>query len=162
MLFKQQSAIMRKRSQNDATLRAWRGMLNAHAAAVRRINQLLQERGALPLESYDVLLELFRAPGKQLRLRELGERVVLTRSGISRLVTRLEDSGLVERAEVDGDGRGVLATLTVAGERAFRATWPVYAEGIERYFGAHFTSAEAQTIGALLERVSARETEDAP
>ncbi len=139
---------------DDPTLRAWRGLLNAHATAVRRIDQLLQERGGLPLESYDVLLELFRAPAKQMRLRELGERVVLTRSGISRLVTRLEGEGLVQRAEVAGDARGVVAILTAKGERAFRTTWPMYAEGIHAHFGIHFDPVEAQTLGAWLERVS--------
>lgn len=145
--------VMSKVSGDDVSLRAWRSLLKAHSAAVRRINALLHERGALPLESYDVLLELFSSSERRLRLRDLGERVVLTRSGISRLVTRLEDEGLVERASVPGDARGVYAQLTRAGEAAFRSTWPVYAEGIEVSFGRYFSDDEAGSLAELLERI---------
>ena len=142
----------------DVHLAAWRALLNAHAAAVRGINRSLQEQGGLPLESYDVLLELYSAPDRRLRLRELGERVVLTRSGISRLVTRLENEGLVERGSVAQDARGVYAKLTERGEAAFRRTWPLYADGIQEVFATLMTESEAQTIAGILERVAARAT----
>jgi DNA-binding MarR family transcriptional regulator len=138
---------------SDAHLAAWRALLNTHSAGVRTINRLLQERGGLPLESYDVLLELYRAPDRRLRLRDLGERVVLTRSGISRLVTRLEQEGLVERGTVDQDARGVYAVLTEEGEAAFRRTWPLYAEGIQSVFASRMSEDEAQMIATVLERV---------
>lgn len=138
---------------HDERLRAWRGLLKAHSAAVRRINQFLSEGGGLPLESYDVLLELFDAPDRRLRLRDLGERVVLTRSGISRLVGRLVKEGLVTKVAVADDARGVYAQLTANGERAFRTTWPLYAEGIEKFFGSRLSVAEARTLAELLERV---------
>ena len=139
---------------SDAHLAGWRALLNAHAAAVRTISRALQERGGLPLESYDVLLELYYAPGRRLRLRELGERVVLTRSGISRLVSRLEKEGLVERGAVDQDARGVYAKLTSKGEAAFRSTWPLYAECIQEVFGTEMTEGEAQTVAEILGRVT--------
>lgn len=141
---------------SDAHLAAWRALLNAHSAAVRRISRSLQEQGGLPLESYDVLLELYYAPDRRLRLKELGARVVLTRSGISRLVTRLEREGLVVRGSVDQDARGVYATLTKKGEAAFRRTWPLYAEGIHEVFGSSMTEDEALTIAAILDRIRAR------
>ena len=138
---------------HEERLRAWRGLLNAHAATVRRINQFLHEQGGLPLESYDALLELFAAPDKRLRLRDLGEQVVLTRSGVSRLVARLVDEGWVTRGTVDGDARGVYAQLTTDGEAAFRSTWPLYAEGISKFFGARMSVSEARQLAGVLERV---------
>ncbi len=137
----------------DIHLAAWRGLLNAHAAAVREINRRLQEEGGLPLESYDVLLELYEAPERRLRLRELGERVVLTRSGISRLVTRLEQDGLVRRGSVPTDARGVYAELTGEGETAFRRTWPLYARGIDAVFAGRMSEEEAGVLADLLGRV---------
>lgn len=138
---------------SDARLRAWRSLLNAHAAAIRRINRRLADHGGLALESYDVLLELFNAPDRRLRLKELGERVVLTRSGMSRLVSRLEKDGLVERESAAQDGRGVYARLTDEGEAAFRKTWPLYAEGIHEVFASRMTDAEAETVAEVLERI---------
>ncbi len=79
--------------------------------------------------------------------------MVLTRSGISRLVTRLEKEGLVDRDSVEQDARGVYARLTDEGEAAFRRTWPLYAEGIEEIFGARMTDAEAETVAQVLERI---------
>ena len=139
----------------ESHLAAWRALLNAHAASVRRISRLLQAQGGLPLESYDVLLELFSAPDHRMRLRELQDRIVLTRSGISRLVTRLEKEALVERVSVADDGRGVSARLTEEGEAAFRKTWPLYAAGIQEVFASHMTPAEARTLADVLERVAA-------
>lgn len=138
---------------SDGDLRAWRAVLRAQAAAVRRINASLTDSGGLALESYDVLLELYHAPGRRLRLGELGERVVLTRSGISRLVSRLEREGLVEREAVDGDGRGVVAHLTREGVRRFRATWPLYARGIDEHFARHLRRGDAARVASALERV---------
>lgn len=141
---------MRGSDLSDDHLEAWRALLRAQAFVLRRISEELARGDALPLESYDVLLELYRAPEKRLRLRDLGERVVLTRSGISRLVTRLEKQGLVERGAVPSDARGVFAQLTPKGEAAFRRTWPAYAEGIRRHFAERFEAEEARTLSRLL------------
>ena len=123
-----------------------------------RLLQAVLERavgllGGLPLESYDALLELFAAPDKRLRLRDLGEQVVLTRSGVSRLVARLVDEGWVTRGTVDGDARGVYAQLTTEGEAAFRSTWPLYAKGISKFFGARMSVSEARQLAGVLERI---------
>ncbi len=142
---------------SDTHVEAWRSLLNAHAAAVRGINRWLDENGGLPLESYDVLLELFYAPQRSMRLRDLGERVVLTRSGISRLVSRLEKEGLLERASVSGDARGVSARLTDQGEAAFRGTWPLYAAGIQRHFASFISEEEAALLAKILNRVRRQE-----
>ena len=139
---------------SEVHLAAWRALLRAHATALREIDRSLQDREGLPLESYDVLLELHHAPDQRLRLRDLGERVVLTRSGISRLVTRLEKDGLVERRSVEDDARGVYAELTAEGRSAFRRTWPMYAEGIQQFFAGLITEDEAHMLAGILERVA--------
>jgi DNA-binding MarR family transcriptional regulator len=143
---------------SDIHLAAWRALLNSHASAIREINRLLQDQGGLPLESYDVLLELYNAPDQRLRLRELGGRIVLTRSGISRLVTRLEKEGLVERGSVEEDARGVFAMLTSQGRTAFRRTWPLYADGIQQVFASRMTESEARIIADILDRVATEAT----
>ncbi|HEX2036570.1 MAG TPA: MarR family transcriptional regulator [Chloroflexota bacterium] len=135
-------------------LAAWRAFLTAHAAAIERIERDLAAQGdLLPLTWYDVLLELHAAPQHRLRQSDLLRAVVLTRSGISRLVDRLEAAGLVCRQPNPDDRRGDLVVLTEAGRAALRRTWPAYARGIQEHFARHLTAAEAATLAAALERV---------
>ena len=138
---------------SDSHLRAWRALLNGHAAAVKRIDDKLRAEELLPLDWYDVLLELFEAPDHRLRLSDLADAVVLTRSGLSRLVTRLGKAGYVIRRSCDQDGRGTYAVLTEAGERAFRDTWPAYARQIKEFFADHLSEEEATVLYRALERV---------
>ena len=142
----------------DATrLAAWRGLLNAHAAVVALIERdLARAEGALlPLTWYDVLLALVEAPEHRLRLHELARRVVLSRSGLTRLVDRLEAAGLLRREPDPVDRRGAFAVLTDEGRSALRRTWPAYAAGIMEHFARHPTEDEARVVAAVLERVRA-------
>ncbi|HEX6418862.1 MAG TPA: MarR family transcriptional regulator [Acidimicrobiales bacterium] len=134
---------------------AWRALLRAHSAVVRVIDADLAAAGLLPLHWYDVLLELNAAPGRRLRMAELGERVVLSRSRSSRVVDQLVGRGLVERVPDPGDRRAAFAQLTAAGRQALRATAPAYLASIEEHFTRHLTAAERATIAAALERVVA-------
>jgi DNA-binding MarR family transcriptional regulator len=140
---------------DDLHLAAWRAFLGAHAAAVGRIERdLARAAGDLvPLSWYDVLIELREAPGFRLRQRDLARSVVLTRSGISRLVDRLEAAGLVRREPNPADRRGDLIVLTEAGRAALRRTWPAYARGIAEHFARHVRVDEARVLTAVLERV---------
>ena len=100
----------------EGGLAAWRALLTAHATVVDRIEHDLAGGGGLvPLTWYDVLLELNAAPGRRLRQRDLAREVVLTRSGISRLVDRLAGAGLLRREPNPADRRGDLVALTEAG-----------------------------------------------
>lgn len=131
---------------------AWRDLLHAHARLVRAIDEELAAAGLLSMEVYDVLLALKRAPGRRLRLSDLAERVVLSRSGLTRLVDRVEAAGLLRRAPSPEDRRGSYAVLTPAGDAAMKRTWARYEGMILRHFGRHISGDEA----AILHRIFSR------
>jgi DNA-binding MarR family transcriptional regulator len=119
----------------DDTLAAWRAFLNAHALATKRISRDLADAGLPDLSWYDVLWTLYRAEGRRLRIRELADAVVLSSTGMTRFVDRLEAAGLVRREAVPGDRRGAYAVITKEGTDLLRRMWPIYARGIATYFG---------------------------
>jgi DNA-binding MarR family transcriptional regulator len=119
----------------DETLGAWRAFLNAHALATKRINRDLAEAGLPDLTWYDALWTLHRADGRRLRIRELADAVVLSSTGMTRFVDRLEREGLVRREAVPGDRRGAYAVITKEGIALLRRMWPIYAKGISTCFG---------------------------
>lgn len=147
--------IVREGALEQGREEAWRALLSAHAAAVERIERGLLEAGLPPLGWYDVLLELSAAPGCRLRMHELARAVVLSRSGLTRLVDRLEKAGLLRRKPDPEDGRGSFAVLTDDGARLREKMWPVYAEGIAKHFGAHISDEEAEVLIQALGRVRA-------
>src|SRR3954471_16149368 len=100
---------------NELELDAWRGFLRSYATLVRELDEELTERHGLPLSSYDVLVQLDEAPQGRLRMSSLADAVLLSRSGLSRLVTRLESQALIERAECPSDARGAFAAITEEG-----------------------------------------------
>jgi DNA-binding MarR family transcriptional regulator len=131
---------------------AWYLFVTAHAKLTERIDRRLAERRALPLEWYDVLLALKRADGRKLRLNELAERVTLSRSGLTRLVDRVESAGLLRREQCPTDRRGAFAVITGAGLKALTETWPIYRQAIVEYFATHVTEREARVIASALTR----------
>jgi DNA-binding MarR family transcriptional regulator len=137
----------------ETHLAAWRALLNAHAAAVGAIERDLTAARHIPLTWYDVLVALSEAPDGRLRLHELADRVVLSRSGLTRLVDRLEAAGLLRREACPTDRRGAFAVLTPEGTVALRRTWPTYARGIAKHFARHLSADEAAAIAATLGRV---------
>jgi DNA-binding MarR family transcriptional regulator len=138
---------------SEQQLAVWRTFLKAHAIVVDRIDHDLVATERLPLSSYDVLIELYEAPSHRLRMHELAERVVLSRSGLTRLVDRLEAEGFLTRDRCGTDRRGAYAVLTEQGMAALRRAWPVYARGISQYFAQWLTPQEAQVLGSALERI---------
>ncbi|MGI8976539.1 MAG: MarR family winged helix-turn-helix transcriptional regulator [Thermomicrobiales bacterium] len=145
-----------RKTLDPARLAAWRAMLTAHAAAVGHIERDLSAQGLIPLTWYDVLFALSETPDQKVRLSELAERVLLSRSGLTRLVTRLETAGLLCREACPTDGRGAYAVLTPEGAEMLRMTWPAYARGIANHFAHHVTADEAHIIHSALERVIAQ------
>src|SRR3954468_10243770 len=99
----------------ELELDAWRGFLRTHSTLVRELDEELTERHGLPLSSYDVLVQLDESPEGRLRMSNLADAVLLSRSGLSRLVTRLEGQGLLERVECTNDARGSFALITDKG-----------------------------------------------
>lgn len=127
-------------------LDAWRLFLTLHAKIIEVIDKDLQAAGGLPLNHYDVLIELVEAEDKRLRLHELARLVVLSRSSITRLVDQLEQQGLLARQPDPEDRRGAYAVLTAAGEQAVRDSWPLYKQAILQHFGRFLTDEEANTV----------------
>ena len=149
-------AVDRRRAPDELRLAAWRAFLKAHAAVIDRVERdLARGEELLPLTWYDVLLELAAAEGGRLRQRDLARVVVLTRSGISRLVDRLEAAGLLCRQPNPDDRRGDFLLLTDRGRAALRRTWPAYARGIQAHFARLLSDEEARTLAVTLERVVA-------
>jgi DNA-binding MarR family transcriptional regulator len=136
-------------------LGAWRALLNAHAAATRAIEAELKEADLPPLGWYDLLWPLYTAPERRLRMNELAQQAVLSRTGLVRLVDRIEAAGLLRREPVPEDGRGAYATLTEAGLETLRRMWPVYARGIQRHF-LEPVGDDAPRLRRVLERVACR------
>lgn len=134
---------------------AWQTFVTAHAVVIDLIEQELASAQQLPLSSYDVLLALVNAPNRRLRMHELAKAVVLSRSGLTRLVDRLEQEGLLARDRSGPDRRATYAVLTLKGFRAFRRAWPIYAQGILKHFVQHLTEQEMSTLSQMLERVIA-------
>lgn len=143
--------------EDDTALGAWRAFLNAHARAIRHVEADLQAAELPPLGWYDVLWALYRSPERRLRIHELADEVVLSRTGMSRLVDRIEAAGMLRREPVPGDGRGAYASITSEGVRLLRRMWPVYGRAIERVFASP-VGQDADALRVTLERVGAAAT----
>ncbi len=134
---------------------AWRSFITVQARLLEQIDRELLAAGCIPLHWYDVLVELVEAPEHRLRLAELARKVVLSRSGVTRLVDKLEKAGLLTREASPEDGRGAYAVLTDAGLAALRQAWPVYARGIQQGFAQHLSKDDAKHLTDLFERMLA-------
>ena len=138
---------------DDPRLRAWIAFLRAYAAVTRRLEAELHAARDLGLAEYDALVQLALADHRRLRMSELAERVVLSRSGVSRLVDRLEATGLVARAACADDARVSWATLTDAGYARLRDASPVHLRGVETHFLAQIRDDDREALVRSLERV---------
>jgi DNA-binding MarR family transcriptional regulator len=142
------------RPLDETELRAWRGLLRAHATLVKRLDAELEAAHALPLTSYEVLLHLSKSEGCKMRMCDVAESVLLSRSGLTRLVDRLERDGLVERVSCPDDARGAFARLTDAGREKLAAASTTHLDGIRRHFLSHFEPSELATLADAYERVA--------
>jgi DNA-binding MarR family transcriptional regulator len=119
---------------DEEQIAAWRAFLRGHSLMLRQIDEDLAKAGLPPLGWYDVLWALYEAPEQHLRPSELADAIVLSRSGLSRLVDRIEEAGLVGRRACPGDRRAVHVELTEEGSEMLEKMWPVYARGIADHF----------------------------
>jgi DNA-binding MarR family transcriptional regulator len=136
---------------------AWAALLQVHAALVPRLDRALQQAARLPLSWYDVLLELAAVPGRRLTMSELAQRVVLSRTRVSRIVDELVAAGLVCREGNPDDGRSAFAVLTTDGLARYRAAAPHYIASIEREFAGGLTDAELASVATALRKVLAEQ-----
>jgi DNA-binding MarR family transcriptional regulator len=127
--------------------------LRVHAALVRELDAELDAAHDLPLSSYDVLIYLQAAPGRRLRMAELADSVLLSRSGVTRLVDRLEREGLIVRDTCTSDGRGLYAVLTDEGEAMLARARPTHLAGVRERFLRHFSDDELNLLAGYWERV---------
>ena len=130
-------------------LAAWSGFLLSHAQIVRALDAELERKHGLPLTSYDVLIQLSLAPKRRLRMFELADAVVLSRSGLTRLVDRLERAGLVERERGELDSRQMYACLTDRGLEALAEATPTHIAGIQELFLERLSKEQTEQLAAI-------------
>jgi DNA-binding MarR family transcriptional regulator len=135
-------------------LRAWRGLLRAHACLAKRLDTELDQAHGLPMTSYEVLHHLEEASGGRMRMCELAEQAQLSRSGLTRLVDRLERDGLLERCSCTHDARGSYACLTDAGRERLQAARGTHLAVIREEFFSHFSERELSTLADMWERIA--------
>jgi DNA-binding MarR family transcriptional regulator len=150
------------RPLTDRELHAWRGLLRTHAMLVKRLDAELEAAHGLALTSYEVLLHLADAPERKMRMCDVAESVVLSRSGLTRLVDRLERDGLVERLSCADDARGAYARLTDAGRAKLAEAGATHLDGIREHFLRHFSEDELELLGEAWGRVSGGVAPGAP
>lgn len=141
-------------SPNDPRLASWRAFLEAHARVSRRLDDELRAAHGLSLAEYDALLQLAEAPGHRLRMNQLADRVILSRSGITRMIDRLAFDGFVERAHCSSDARGAEAVLTDAGMACLRDAARTHLRGIERHFLSIVAPDDLPVVGRALAEVA--------
>jgi DNA-binding MarR family transcriptional regulator len=135
-------------------LRAWRGLLRAHACLAKRLDAELEQAHGLPMTSYEVLHRLEEASGGRMRMCELAEQAQLSRSGLTRLVDRLERDGLLERCSCDHDARGSYACLTSAGRERLEDARVTHLAVVREHFFSRFTESELSTLADMWERIA--------
>jgi DNA-binding MarR family transcriptional regulator len=148
-------------SLSERELAAWRGMLETHSRLVSELDAELESHHGLPLSSYEVLMQLGEADGNRLRMGELADRLLLSRSGITRLVDRLERQGLIARERCDDDGRGFFALLTAPGAELLAAARPDHLAGVRRHFLALLEPAEIDALGGIWRRLQVQADSEA-
>jgi DNA-binding MarR family transcriptional regulator len=134
-------------------LRAWRGLLRVHAQLSKALDAQLLAAHGLPLTSYEVLMYLSDAEGGRMRMNELADRVLLSRSGLTRLVDRLEREGYLERCSCAHDARGAFAVITPAGREKVEAARVTHLAGVRELFLSQFSSDELDVLGEAWDRV---------
>ena len=137
----------RRTKEQDALFwDAWRGILFASARVLQVVEPELQQHSGLSLAFLDVLSRLYDEPARRLRMQELSERSLFTRSGMTRVVDRVEKAGFVRREQVPGDRRGVFVILTPEGERVFVSAMAQHRSDVERAFGSRLSPEQHRAV----------------
>jgi len=145
-------ARSREPTLNDQQLDAWRVFLRAHSELIRVLDRELEAEQGFPITFFDVMAQLNQAGGR-LRMSELADAVLLSRSGVTRLVDRMERDGLVKREHCPTDRRAMYATITPEGKRALAKARPVHVRGVAEHFGRYLSDEDAKRITAALGRM---------
>jgi DNA-binding MarR family transcriptional regulator len=148
--------IGRTLSARDPRIETWRDFLIAHARLQRLLDEDLRAEHDVSLAEYDALLQLAEAPGRRLRMHQLADRVLLSRSGVTRLIDRLVADGSVERDSCQTDARGAEAVLTPAGLERLRDAAGTHLRGIGQHFIDAIEPADLATVGRAMRDVLSR------
>lgn len=140
---------------------AWIRFLRAHAAIARELSLRLEAQHGLTLSDYDVLVQLYYAPEQRMRRVDIARTVLLTASGVTRLLEGLERAGLVEKQSCPDDARVTYAALTDAGRARFEAAQATHLADVEELFAAKYTPEERETLAELLGRLPLADTSSA-
>jgi DNA-binding MarR family transcriptional regulator len=140
-------------SFSDVELDAWRGFLRTYTRLVRDLDEELSARHGLPISSYDVLVQLDEAPDGMLRMSHLADAVLLSRSGLTRLVTRLANQGLIEREECKNDARGAFAVITDKGRERLNEARATHRAGVRERFLDRLTEREQRQLAKAWNRL---------
>ena len=135
-------------------LRAWRGLLRAHACLARRLDAELDQAHGLPMTSYEVLHHLDDALGGRMRMRDLAEQAQLSRSGLTRLVDRLEREELLVRCSCEHDARGSYACLTERGRERLEDARVTQLAVVREHFFSRFSELELSVLADMCERIA--------
>lgn len=139
----------------------WRALLRAHAAVIDKLTAEMKDEIGLPIGWYEVLLFLEEAPTGRLRMHELADSLVLSRSAVTRFADRMEAADLVTRITYDADRRGFELAMTDEGRSVFRRAGRIHLRGIAEHFAAHIEPAEAAAIESAMTRVLLAASSDA-
>ena len=139
---------------SERELAAWRGLLKAHSQLVATLDEELEREHGIPLGSYEVLLHLADAPDGSLRMGDLADRLLLSRSGLTRLIDRLVSRDVVERHSCPSDRRGTYARLTPEGSALLNAARPTHLRGVREHFLDLLSDSDLDRLGEIWERVT--------
>ncbi|HXP37976.1 MAG TPA: MarR family transcriptional regulator [Solirubrobacteraceae bacterium] len=138
----------------DVGQHAWRGLLRAHACLAKRLDAALEQAHSLPLSSYEVLDRLEDASGGRMRMCDLAEQAQLSRSGLTRLVDRLEREQLLERCSCEQDARGSFACLTASGRERLQEARVTHLAVVREQFFSRFSQDELALLADMCQRVA--------
>lgn len=141
-------------SLSEGELRAWRGLLRAHACLAKRLDTELEREHGLPMTSYEVLHRLDDAGAGRMRMCDLAEQAQLSRSGLTRLVDRLERDGLLERCSCEHDARGSYACLTDLGRERLGQARTTHLMVVREHFFSRFSESELGALADLWDRIA--------
>jgi len=143
---------------SQGRLAVWREFLEAHALVVGQLEAELDAARALPLAWYDVLVALSEASDRRLRMQDLADRVLFSRSGLTRLVDRMVAAGYVERIRCEDDRRGTYAVLTPVGAACLRDATGVHLLGVADHFDRHLSETDVRALHHALRKILDGET----
>jgi DNA-binding MarR family transcriptional regulator len=139
--------------RDDACMLAWRAFIQAHSALISVLERELEAERGLPLSQYEVLLRLDLAPEHRMRMQDLAGSILLSKSGVTRLVDRMADAGLVERAACESDRRVTYAAITDKGHGVLAGAAPTHLKGVEEHFSRFLSEEEAKVVSTALLKV---------